>query len=118
MGDTWGRGNTAPRETRAAEQPLEAEVSEYLGKMKFLWLEVDNQPDRTHDRGYLERNSIALLSNFHAPEPIDPASPDWLGHHSSRPEIRRSGLWNVNHVGETYDPAFLDTLERYVEETA
>ncbi|MFC5367151.1 hypothetical protein [Salinirubrum litoreum] len=24
---------------------------------------------------------------------------------------RETGLWNVNHVDETYDPAFLDRLQ-------
>ena len=31
--------------------------------------------------------------------------------------IRESGLWNVNHADETYDPAFLDAFEDAVEAT-
>ena len=31
--------------------------------------------------------------------------------------VRDSGLWNQNHVDEGYDPAFLDVLERFVEES-
>jgi hypothetical protein len=41
---------------------------------------------------------------------VDPPAPDWLGHYSDRERVRRSGLWNQNHVEEAYDPAFLDVL--------
>jgi hypothetical protein len=71
-------------------------------------------------RGYFERNSIALLSNFRQEKPLDPASPDWRGrtcvHGEAR--VRDSGLWNQRHVDEVYDPAFLDALEHMVERTA
>jgi len=30
---------------------------------------------------------------------------------------RQSGLWNVDHVGVGYDPAFIKTLEGYVRQT-
>jgi hypothetical protein len=39
---------------------------------------------------------------------------DWLGRHSVRKEIRESGLWNLKHVTEAYDPSFLDALEAHV----
>jgi hypothetical protein len=42
------------------------------------------------------------------------SSQDWLGHHSDRARVRKSGLWNQNHVEEAYDPAFLDNLNRLV----
>ena len=71
-------------------------------------------------RGYVERNSIALLSNFMQEKPLDPASPIWRGrtciHGEAR--LRDSGLWNQNHVNEAYDPAFLDALEEMVDRTA
>lgn len=114
---SWGKGNSAKGEVVAAERALEGEVSAYIGKLPFLWLAVENRPDGSHDRGYLERNAIALLSNYAAEPRLDPASPEWLGRHSSRLEIQRSGLWNVNHVGERYEPAFLDLLEEYVRRT-
>lgn len=44
----------------------------------------------------------------------DAPSPGWLGLHTVAAEIRTSGLWNVNHVDEPYDRAFLDVLEIYV----
>ncbi|HEX6257819.1 MAG TPA: hypothetical protein VFZ70_18570, partial [Euzebyales bacterium] len=67
-------------------------------------------------RGYLERNCIALLSN-HDREPIDPPSPGWLGRHARAPQIRSSGLWNVNHITEHYDPLVLDELADAVAAT-
>jgi hypothetical protein len=36
VSDTWGVGVTAPRETRERERPLEANVSEFIGRMPFL----------------------------------------------------------------------------------
>lgn len=63
-------------------------------------------------RAYLERNSIGLLTA--QTPPVDAPSAQWLGNHSPETVIRRSGLWNLNHVGRPYDPAFLDKLEEYV----
>jgi hypothetical protein len=64
-------------------------------------------------RGYIERNSIALLSKYNKP-PLDPPAEAWLGRHCNRERVRQSGLWNSNHVDENYDPAFLDELDRLV----
>ena len=83
--------------------------------MSFLWVPVDDEPGPESARGYVERNSIALLSNYNKPA-LDPPSAGWLGHHSDRDRVRKSGLWNQNHVEETYDPSFLDTLERLVSD--
>jgi hypothetical protein len=66
-------------------------------------------------RAFIERNAIALLSNHFVP--IEPASAGWLGNDSPRVEIRKSSLWNLNHVGQQYDPRFLDELESAVELT-
>jgi hypothetical protein len=91
------------------EDDIERAVSHHIGAMPFLWLRV---PDRT-DRDYIERNSIALLSCL--ADGQDPPSPGWLGHDASRPEIRESGLWNVQHVYDHYDPAFLQLFARLVQ---
>ena len=112
---TWGHGNSAPRETREGERPLEREVSAVIGAMPFLWLAVDDEPGPDSLRGYIERNAIALLSNY-GRTPIDPPSSEWLGHYSDREKVRQSGLWNNNHVDESYDPAFLDSMERLIEQ--
>jgi hypothetical protein len=104
---SWGKGKTVQRNNKVkmAEQPLECEVSKIIGDMPFLWLSVgDSSGPRS--RGYLVRNSVALLSNHNRP-PLDPPSTGWLGHHCEQEKVRRSGLWNTSHVDENYDPAFL-----------
>ena len=106
---TWGKGNSAPREVRMGELDIERLVSREIGAMPFLWLAVDDAPGPDSQRGYVERNSIALLSNFNR-KPVDPPSPSWLGRHCNQEHVRRSGLWNVRHVDEGYDPAFLGAL--------
>ncbi len=111
---SWGKGNNAPREVKLGERPLEQKVSTIIGAMPFLWLAVDDEPGPDTLRGYIERNAIALLSNY-GREPVDLPSPGWLGHHSDRERVRQSGLWNSNHVDDDYDPAFLDTLQRLIE---
>jgi hypothetical protein len=93
-----------------AEAPVEHAVTQYLGAMPFLWINVDDQPGPNSKRGVIERNSIALLSN-HGRAPLDPPSLGWLGNRSNRSLVRSSGLWNQRHVEETYDPGFLDLFE-------
>ena len=46
-----------------------------------------------------------------------PTDQDWLGKHCDRDLVRASGLWNQNHVGESYAPAFLDMLEELIVAT-
>lgn len=114
VSDTWGKGSTAPRETRERERPLEAKVSEFIGQMPFLYLGIDDAPGPDSLRGYIERNAIGLLSHNASSRLIDPPSEGWLGRYSSRETIQRSGLWNVNHVGDGWEPDFLATFEELV----
>ena len=110
---SWSQGDSATKNIRLAEAPLELAVSDYICRMPFLWLELDDAPGPQSKRAYLERNSIALLSNCGKPQ-IDAPSEAWLGSMSTERTIRESGLWNTNHVAEPYDPSFLgffaDTL--------
>jgi hypothetical protein len=110
---TWGVGNTANKTVRSAEVDLERHVSEFIGRMWFLWLAIEDEPGPSSRRGYIERNSIALLSNFNR-RVLDAPSKAWLGHHSNRKRVRKSGLWNQNHVEEAYEAVFLDILDRLV----
>ncbi len=113
---SWSRRRgTVPRDVRAREQPLEKAVSTVIGNMPFLWLAIEDEPGRDSKRGYVERNAIALLSNV-AKSPIDPPSHSWLGHLCDVEKVRASGLWNSNHVDEAYDPAFLDTIDRLIDQ--
>ncbi|APX95385.1 hypothetical protein [Natronorubrum daqingense] len=112
----WGDGSSAGRELRLEELEMERKVSEYNRDLPFLWLNVDDEPSAKSQRSYIERNAIALLSNYQKTA-IDARSDGWLGKHSRSEKICQSGLWNVNHVEENYDPNFLDQLERKIEET-
>lgn len=112
----WGVGSSAGSEKRQDEHEMEAQVSEYIRELPFLWVAVDDEPGPESDRVYIERNAIALVSNYQK-EALDPRVDDWLGYHSPSPEIRESGLWNVNHVDEEFEPAFLDLLEEAIRET-
>ena len=106
---TWGSGGSADPGIRLAEVPLERSISDRIGRMPLLWLEVDDPPGSSSDRGLIERGAIALLSN-HGKRPIDGASPNWLGAHAAAPAIRSSGLWNVNHVRDQVDDEFLTVM--------
>jgi hypothetical protein len=98
----------------AAEAPVEAAISVYLGRLPFLWLSIDDEPGPGSLRGLIERNVIALASGLHEPV-IDPPSSSWLGLYSGRDKVRRSGLRNQRHVDEKYVPNFLDVLEAAIE---
>ena len=84
---TWGKGSTATAAIRAEEARLECEVSKVIGAMPILWLAIDDDPGKESLRGYIERNSIALLSNYRKPR-LDPASQTWLGHYCDRERVR------------------------------
>jgi hypothetical protein len=112
---SWGNGGNAPAEVRAGEAALECKVSKAICAMPFLWLAIDDEPGKQSLRGYIERNAIALLSNFEK-ESLDQPSAGWLGHGCNRERVRKSGLWNQNHVEEAYDPAFLGCFKRLVSE--
>ena len=112
----WGEGTSANRDRRLDELELERRVSEFLRELPFLWLNVDDEPSAESQRAYIERNAIALLSNYQR-DAIDPRSAEWLGRNSRSDKIRDSGLWNVNHVDEAYDPTFLDDVAIAVDDT-
>ena len=112
---TWGKGSSAPREIRHKEYNLEKRVSNYIRSLPFIYIKINDKPSRDSDRAYIERNSIALLSNYNK-APIDPRKDHWLGLYSTKSEIKESGLWNSNHVAEKYDPRFLQIFKNYVED--
>ncbi len=113
--ETWGIGQNAPREIKLLEKPLEQSVSQYIRKMPFLWLEVNDESGPNSLRGYIESNSIALLSNYNsATDPIDSPSSTWLGHGAKSEKVRNSGLWNSDHVMDIYDPGFLRILKSLI----
>jgi len=112
---SWG-GSASEKPDLLAERQLENDVSKYLARLYVLLIAVPGESDKGNDRAYLEQNLIALLSN--ACKPLDPPGCEWLGLNSAKPEIRKSGLWNVNHVEQRFDAAYLNVLDYYVSLTA
>lgn len=111
---TWGQGSSAPTNVVRSELWLEKQVTPVIGAMPFTWLEIDDEPKPDSLRGYIETNSIALLSNYEK-ERVDSPSKFWLGHNCPTDLVRRSGQWNSNHVKETYNPGFLETFAELVD---
>ncbi len=46
------------------ERTLEVKVSRYIRSMPFLWLNVGDEPGPDSQRGFIERNAIALLKRL------------------------------------------------------
>jgi hypothetical protein len=114
---TWGDKNTAAKDVRASEHPLELEVSSVIGNMAFIWLAIDDEAGPASLRGYIEKNTIALLSNYKK-HPLDPPSQAWLGHRCDRERVKGAGLWNSDYIDKPYDPAFLDQLHVLVSQAS
>lgn len=76
----WGEGSSAEREIRLKETGLERRVTDFIGGLPVLWLDVDDEPGPESDRAYIERNAIALVSNYRS-DPLDMRAGDWLGSH-------------------------------------
>lgn len=116
LGEASQRLGMTREAIRDLERPVELAVSVAVGAMPFVWICVDDLPSTTSQRAFVERNAIALLSNY-GRSAVDPPSDAWLGRASEKERVRLSGLWNNNHVEETYDPAFLDVLAGAAEST-
>jgi hypothetical protein len=110
----WGDGSSATTDIRDAEYELEKQVSEFIRELPLLWVEINDEPGPESQRAVIKRNAIALLSNYQR-DSFDSRKETWLGGDSDAPEIRESGLWNVNHVDENHSPVFLDRLSDYID---
>ena len=113
---SWGNRKAANGVVKHNEFALECEVSKVIGGMPFLWLALEDESGPESRRARIEKNSIALLSNYSKPA-LDPPSHDWLGRQCNRERVRNSGLWNSDHVDDSYSPAFLEELEQWVSGT-
>jgi hypothetical protein len=112
---SWGTPSSEGKDVPLSERKLEQAVSKYLAELYVLLIDVPGASDKGNDRAYIEQNLIALLSNKCSP--LDPPSFNWLGLSSDKREIRKSGLWNVNHVEQNFDPGYLEVLNYYVSST-
>jgi hypothetical protein len=113
MGQAAAQLGVDRAELKQAEASLEEAVSRYIGTLPFTWIAVADEPGPESDRGYMERNAIALLSNFN--DSVGEDSSNWLGRYCSRNRVNRSRLWNNNHVDESYSPDYLHWLSDLIE---
>lgn len=112
---TWGKGQNASKDIREKEAFVEHLVSEYIGRLGVIVLDVDDLPAATSVRAFIEKNSISLLSSMNAS--FNFPSLDWLGNHSPRKEIIDSALWNINYINSDYDRKYLKELYHYADIT-
>jgi len=109
----WGIGRNASKKIRLDETSLEREVSNYIRKLRLLFIEVPGEHGTDSYRDFIERNSLALLTQNMCPSEL--ASKKWLGNWSPNKTIRRSGLWNIQHVGGKYEKSFLKVLHELID---
>src|SRR5690606_23340773 len=109
---SWNTDKPQHEVALAAEHEHERRVSAVIRSMPFPWVAI---PDAASygQRGYVETNAIALLSNYTRPA-VDAPSPSWLGRHCDRALVRDSGLWNNDDVKKTHDAAFLRAFEALI----
>lgn len=112
---SWGVGQAADVKIREAEEHLERMVSAYIGAMRLLWLDIQDDASPASDRAYIERNLIGLLVGRSGP--ADPPSEKWLGRFSPEKHIRSSGVWNLDFLTFSYSPHCLEVLDEYVQIT-
>lgn len=112
----WGVGSTASREIRDVEHEHEERVSKIICAMPVLWIAVEDEAGPASERAVIERGAIATLSN--GLSPFQRPSAGWLGNDSLRDEIRRSGLWNLNHTRAVPNAEFLEKMEAAIERTS
>lgn len=80
----------------AFEYTVETEIADILRKtFSFRFIEIDDQELRMGKKG-LEGRLIGTLSHCSLCKP----SSQWLGHHSSKKQIRESGLWLIQHLND------------------
>lgn len=113
--DTWGIGQNANKEIREKEKYIEQLVSDYIGHLGVIVLDVDDMPSAISDRAYIEKNAIALLSSINSS--FNFSTLNWLGNWSPRHEIKSSCLWNINYINSNYDLDFLQIFEQYIGKT-
>lgn len=110
---TWGMATPANPETLASEDPLERDVTVYLGAMPFIWLEV---PADESVRRLIVDNALRLLHNDGVAA-VDFPSDKWLGRYAPSAAVRESGLWAPAVPPGPYEESVLDVLRHYARST-
>lgn len=100
--ETWGADKPATSDLIVFERHHEKLVTEYLANLLVCIIPVLDSASRFSLRALIEKQIISLYSeNFLF---LETPSCQWLGRHSHKAIIASSGLWNLQHVGSTYDP--------------
>jgi len=118
----WGKSNSnvpddiSTTEIREQEHPLEERVSEYIRSLPFLILNVPGEPGPKSDRARIEKQLLSTFGFYHRTK--DYLRDDrWLGTFSPKPEVYKTGLWNINHVDGFCSPSVLHDVQQYLEQT-
>jgi hypothetical protein len=98
---SWGKGSTAPKEVRVLEVALEEDVSRYIRRLLVSVIPISDESAPNSMRAIVERALIGLFTENS--DYIETPGPTWLGNHSQRDVIARSGLWNLQHHGSHVD---------------
>ena len=102
--------HTRPSLLHPTLHPLHPIVTRTIADMTVVWVEILDKEDRLA----LEGQCISLLSNcLRQGTAIDPPSENWLGRYALSDEVRRSGLWNVQHAKRPHKDGFLEAYQRY-----
>lgn len=103
-------------EIRTQEHELEQKVSEYIRTLPFLVIDIPGEPGPDCERSMVEKNLIALVSHARRTSP-DLKKDGWLGYHSPRAEIAKTGLWNIQHVSSFYSDDIIQRVGPFIDQT-
>ena len=88
-----GVGSNATKAIIDKEQWLELEVSSEIRKLQFCVFEINDKASKKSERAIIKKILINILST----PKIDLIYDDWLGKESDSEEIKKTGLWNIDH---------------------
>lgn len=101
---------------REQEHSLEQRVSDYIRSLPFVVIDIPGEPGPDCDRVRIEKNLIALVSHARRTRPRLMRD-GWIGHASPKPEIHKTGLWNIHHVSAMFTNSIVGELEPYIKQT-
>ena len=101
---------------REMEHPLEKRVSDHIRSLPFLVLAVPGDAGPQSDRASIEKRLISTFS-FYRRSHANLIDGDRLTNHSPKPEVYKTGMWNIDHVEGFSSPSVAKDLDKYIEMT-